>query len=711
MAYTNDYIRKLENDTSELEITNKKLQEQINDLNVQIGQKKMNIKFFKKNYPSNNYGTTAAENQLKSLGKQLNLKMYGYRLNNKTIGDKQRQIATEIQNHENQQKELAKEMTDEQKGKEEETKAETKYAKHFRKAKGHAGKLHGHMGSRNIGLFFILLFISTVIIDWYGRSGETFGVIATPFFSIPIIYLVQLIFIFWFYIDTDNVIDTVLLSLIFILNIYGAIPLIGIDLPYIFPLVILALFRFFLLKETPIQFNSIKVVVIILIVLAILFALLSAVSASIVSYADEMPSSSGSSTSDTGSSTSSTDSSAGSGDGLLCTLFSISCDSSSESTSDDGYPDSDTSDSSSSSSTTSSSSPSAYTSLICFFYPPYCSTPADTTDDGGDAPTPVSDGTVNEVKPALARPTMTVSESSMPSRILHLAWKVKNIGEEPVDTALFLMNGSEIHGNYSGKISLLDNFNSYTYKIDYPGVSISDELFFKQIPYIAGGMDQTARITVNVPKCSLGRFEAPVFILYKHTLDSSLTLTLADYMWWDKLEQQDRISKLMPRKSTSTSGQLSLSIYPDDNNQPVLIGKGEPFGMNFELSNKDNGRAAINKFEIYISDKLEPEDLGGDTCDLVELSNPSDTITLLKAYTLKSVYIDEINSADLSFDNGFTSGKKEYYCSFKYSDASFDDDFKAGSTHRFIKANLEYTYVYNGLFTLSTQNMTGVDLC
>ena len=127
--------------------------------------------------------------------------MYGYRLNNKTIGDKQRQIATEIQNHENQQKELAKEMTDEQKGKEEETKAETKYAKHFRKAKGHAGKLHGHMGSRNIGLFFILLFISTVIIDWYGRSGsEIFGVIATPFFSIPIIYLVQLIFIFWFYI-------------------------------------------------------------------------------------------------------------------------------------------------------------------------------------------------------------------------------------------------------------------------------------------------------------------------------------------------------------------------------------------------------------------------------------------------------------------------------------------------------------------------------
>ena len=258
-----------------------------------------------------------------------------------------------------------------------------------------AKNLHGHMGSRNIGLLFIIIFISAVIIDWCGRSGETFGVIETSFVNIPLIYLVQLIFILWFYIDTKEIIDTVLLSFIFVLNIYGTIPFFDISIPYIFPMVILALFRLALLKDKPMYLNSIKTVVIILIIGVILFAILSTASASIVSYAAVLPSLSGDSTSNP----------------------------------DDALNPDGTSDPDSSSNPdgTSTSPSSIYSNFMCFISPLHCPVPEDNAEDDGDTPTPVSDGTVNEVNYALARPTMTQSETLDPGDYTTIEWIVKTV--------------------------------------------------------------------------------------------------------------------------------------------------------------------------------------------------------------------------------------------------------------------------------------------
>ncbi len=389
-----------------------------------------------------------------------------------------------------------------------------------------------------------------------------------------------------------------------------------------------------------------------------------------------------------------------------CTVVDSGTGETSDSTSDDGSLDSDASTSSSSS----SSSSLAYSSLICFLYPPSCLASVDTTD-GSDTPTLISDGTVNTVEYALARPTIKQSALNQdPGYDITTRWVVKNDGDETIYTALFLINGSQIDGNQSGKIYLDRNYNSFSEMVDYPGVSISNDFFYHQYVPVSRSMTRTAKVVFDIPQCSLGQFNAPVFVLYKHDIGSSIMLTLADFDWWEELNNQEQDSKIMPQKSLSIFGPFSLSIYPDNNFQPIIISDGEKFGINFKLSNNDNGRASINKFDIYISDKLIPQDMGTSRCDL-EANLSATPPSGMNAYTLKQTLLDEMNSVDISYDDGF-KGSQEYDCSFIYDPVYFETDFdKGGSVQRYISLYVEYTYVYNGMFTLSTINDTDYSAC
>ena len=268
MVVTNVNIEDLKRRRYRMMNEKKVLERNINDIKTTMNQKRAQINNFEKYYPSNNISVNAAKKQLNLMNEQLNLRSYSYRLNNKTIGDIDRQISTEIHNCENQQKELSKAMADAQKGDLSEAEAEKTFVKRFRKLRGHAGKLHGRMKSLN--WLMILLFISAIVVDYYGFIGKTFGVLSTPFILVPYIFIIQFIFIFWFFLDSNhNMIGTTLLVLAFLFNVYTpfSIFLFGSYFPL---MLLLAFMRYYMGVE--IRFGSIWTIVILLIFFAVVYS-------------------------------------------------------------------------------------------------------------------------------------------------------------------------------------------------------------------------------------------------------------------------------------------------------------------------------------------------------------------------------------------------------------------------------------------------------
>ena len=246
----------------------KVIERNINDLKTTMSQKRAQINNFERYYPGNTVSINAAKKQLNLMNEQLNIKSYSYRLNNKTIGDIDRQISTEIHNCENQQKELSKAMADAREGDLSEAKAEKTFVKRFRKIKGHAGKLHGRMKSLN--WLMILLFISAIVIDYYGFTGKTFGQLSTPFILVPYIFIIQFTFIFWFFLDSNhNMIATTLLVIAFLFNVYTPFSLFLFG--SYFPLMLLlAVMRYNMGEE--ISFGNIWTIVILLIFLVLAYS-------------------------------------------------------------------------------------------------------------------------------------------------------------------------------------------------------------------------------------------------------------------------------------------------------------------------------------------------------------------------------------------------------------------------------------------------------
>ncbi|MCK5373160.1 MAG: hypothetical protein KAJ20_02390, partial [Candidatus Aenigmarchaeota archaeon] len=219
MVVTNVNIEDLKRRRYRMMNEKKVLERNINDIKTTMNQKRAQINNFEKYYPGNNISVNAAKKQLNLMNEQLNLRSYSYRLNNKTIGDIDRQISTEIHNCENQQKELSKAMSNAQKGDLSEAEAEKTFVKRFRKIRGHAGKFH--RGIKSLNWLMILLFISAIVVDYYGFIGKTFGVLSTPFILVPYIFIIQFIFIFWFFLDSNhNMMGTTLLVIAFLFNVY-----------------------------------------------------------------------------------------------------------------------------------------------------------------------------------------------------------------------------------------------------------------------------------------------------------------------------------------------------------------------------------------------------------------------------------------------------------------------------------------------------------
>jgi len=268
MVVTNVNIEDLKRRRYRMMNEKKVLERNIYDLKATMSQKRVQIKTFERYYSGNTVSINAAKKQLNLMNEQLNIKSYSYRLNNKTIGDIDRQISTEIHNCENQQKELSKAMADAQKGDLNEAEAEKKFVKRFRKIKGHAGKLH--RGIKSLNWLMILLFISAIVVDYYGFTGKTFGELSTPFILVPYIFLIQFIFIFWFFLDSDhNMIGTTLLVLAFLFNVYTpfSIFLFGSYFPL---MLLLAVMRYNMGGE--ISFGNIWTIVILLIFLAVAYS-------------------------------------------------------------------------------------------------------------------------------------------------------------------------------------------------------------------------------------------------------------------------------------------------------------------------------------------------------------------------------------------------------------------------------------------------------
>ncbi|NOQ38455.1 hypothetical protein GQ472_06225 [archaeon] len=268
MVVTNVNIEDLKRRRYRMMNEKKVLERNINDIKTTMSQKRAQINNFERYYPGNTISINAAKKQLNLMNEQLNIKSYSYRFNNKTIGDIDRQISTEIHNCENQQKELSKAMADAQKGDLSEAQAEKKFVKRFRKLRGHAGKLHGRMKSLN--WLIILLFISAIVVDYYGFTGKTFGELSTPFILVPYIFIIQFIFIFWFFLDSDNnMIGTTLLVLAFLFNVYTpfSIFLFGSYFPL---MLLLAFMRYYMGVE--IRFGSIWTIVILLIFFAVVYS-------------------------------------------------------------------------------------------------------------------------------------------------------------------------------------------------------------------------------------------------------------------------------------------------------------------------------------------------------------------------------------------------------------------------------------------------------
>ncbi len=511
---------------------------------------------------------------------------------------------------------------------------------------------------KGFSLLFILLALIGAYVGFSGLMGNTFDVMPEPYDDVPLIFAIEAFFIVWFLVDSKcnnknhDWVSFAILMVLFLINFFWAPITFVFELQHIPVMWILVLLKYSS-SGTSISLKSLIWAGVLLLFIAFIFSL--------IPIASSLAESIGGSDSGSGS----------------------------------DIPTSDP---------TASTSDSKPFNFWCFIAPMLCE-----NDQPLDANInlDLSNGTLIDFKPGLAQPSMVVNKKEIrPTRIVHSAWKAVNLGDKPIDTALFLINGSDIHGNQRGFIDLDTGFDA----INYPGVTIPPEYFYKLYPNIPSKKDKTIRVSITAPACFLGNFEAPVFVLYKYDISSRLELTFASFDWWqDMVEQGKEVDYLMPRRSISTIGPFSLSISPDEDKQPVVLEPSEIFGLSFELADIHNGRGAISMFEVYISNKLIPQGLGT-SCDLVALPPSSSPSPTLNAYTLKPALLAEISSADLSLNDGF-SGPEEFYCPFKYDSTSFADDLGEGSSQRTIIAYAEYTYIYNGMFSLSTRNDTGYAEC
>ncbi|NOQ55691.1 MAG: hypothetical protein GQ477_02680, partial [Nanohaloarchaea archaeon] len=366
-------------------------------------------------------------------------------------------------------------------------------------------------------------------------------------------------------------------------------------------------------------------------------------------------------------------------------------------------------DTTSSSSTLTSSAISGVSDFWCKIAPIFCDTSTgavedDGTDDG------VSDGTTNNVDLALAVPLKTVS-----TRVDDLDssgefnWKIKNDGLKSIDSVLFLMDASQIQDNHSGKIYELDtDYNLFSDKIEYSGVDIDSGLFYKQVGLVSSMGGDNIKVKFDSPQCSFTQFKAPVYLLYTYKIDSNIMLTFGSKDWSDKRVEQGVPLNFDIIKSVSTVGPFSVSIYPDEMKQPVIIDKDESFTIYIEIVKNHPGRAAISRFDIDISPKLIPQDLDTTRCSLV--GSTSDSSLGLDSYVLRDVLFNQINTVDLLLNNGLNKDMI-YKCSFKYASDNFDKDLGDGSAQRYVGVYIEYTYIYDGMFVLNTGNFTGIDVC
>ena len=185
-----------------IELTQKAaaVQFQINDLNTRISSKKMQIQNFgnKYNPAFNKVLANSAFQSMKFLQMQCSAK--GRLLNS---------LKNELNN-------LQKAEVNEVK---EEAKVEKKAINSDNKYIAGAQKLHGHMKAiHSFNILFVFLIIGAIYIDMSGFFGNYFGQVNIFDFQIPVILIIEMFFIMWFYADAYNIMD--FLILLFFLGIY-----------------------------------------------------------------------------------------------------------------------------------------------------------------------------------------------------------------------------------------------------------------------------------------------------------------------------------------------------------------------------------------------------------------------------------------------------------------------------------------------------------
>ena len=634
-----------------IELTQKAsaVQFQINDLNTKISSKKMQIQNFKNQ--RNDFAVNSVEQSMKLLYIEVGEKEKMLRLLNYELNNLQKAEVNEVRQEEKVEKESIK--------------SGNKYVAGAMKAHGHLKTVHGHMN-----ILFILLVIFSIYLDIFSISGTPFGVMNIPILgAVPVFIIIQIFLIMWFLIDSKNYGDFVLLSVLFALKYI--IPIM-VQVPFenfvkfIPILIILCILKYSSSEGTSVNLKSIMWTGVLFAVFAIIISLVPMITS--------LPS-------DWGIGTASA-----SPNGMA----------------DDGSTASDSS--------STSSAISGISDFWCAIAPIFCDTAAETSEDDGTGDGSTSDGTVNSVDLALAVPLKTVS-----TRVDDLAssgefnWKIKNDGLKSIDSVLFLMDGSQIQDNHSGEIyNLATGYDSSSDRIEYSGVDIDGGLFYKQLGLISRGGDNNIKVKFDSPQCSLTQFKAPVYLLYTYEIDYNIMLTLVGKNWSDKLDEQGVPLDVNVIESVSTVGPFSVSIYPDEMEQPVVISKDDSFTIYIELVKNHPGRAAISSFEIDVSPMLLPQDLDTTRCSFAKA--PSDPSSNLDSYVLRDILYDQINNVDLLLNNGLNK-EIVYKCSFKYDPANFDKDLIDRTQQRYIGVHIEYTYIYDGLFILNTGNFTDIDSC
>ncbi|MCK5593847.1 MAG: hypothetical protein KAI18_01250, partial [Candidatus Aenigmarchaeota archaeon] len=525
-----------------------------------------------------------------------------------------------------------------------------------------AMRAHGHLKTNKGYIFLILIASLAIYFDLIKGSILSSEFFSQSFGPVSLLLVIQLCFLIWFVINVKNGLSYYLLVSLVVLLLIAADQFVANGLiPVMFLMVIIK----YVFSGTSVSMDSLTWPI------GLLFVFVG------LSFLSPF---------------------------ILSTLASI--DIGTASASPDGMAD-DGSTASGSSST--SSAISGISDFWCAIAPIFCDTAAETSDDDGTGDG-TSDGTVNPVDLALAVPLKTVS-----TRVDDLAssgefnWKIKNDGLKSIDSVLFLMDGSQIQDNHSGEIyDLATGYDSFSDRIEYSGVDIDGGLFYKQLGLISRGGDNNIKVKFDSPQCSLTQFKAPVYLLYTYEIDYNIMLTLVGKNWSDKLDEQGVPLDVNVTESVSTVGPFSVSIYPDEMKQPVVIAKDDDFTIYIKLVKNHPGRAAMSSFEIDVSPILLPQDLDTTRCSFAKA--PSDPSSNLDSYVLRDILYDQINNVDLLLNNGLNK-EIVYKCSFKYDPANFDKDLIDRTQQRYIGVHIEYTYIYDGLFILNTGNFTDIDSC